>query len=152
MHLPGRHPSLPLSPQHRSCSLSGPNWSICTHCFPPLAPALPEGCLLTGLFGGTFRHYCWYWIPNRRCECSVLRLLSNPHPVTQLLVPLWKVLSAAARQTGYMSSVKLTGAESFRRQMSLSMVRKLYRGWHTTRSIVRASSFGFEPDWLWRPR
>lgn len=94
-----------------------------------------------------FRHYRWYCSPDRQM-CSVLRLLFAPHPVTQLLVPLWKVLSAAARHTGYILSVKLTGADSWRRQMSLSVVRKLYRGWHTARSMVRDSSFGFEPDWL----
>lgn len=44
--------------------------------------------------------------------------------MTQLLVPLWKVLFLEARHTGEISSVKLTGAASWRRQMSLSMVRK----------------------------
>lgn len=47
-----------------------------------------------------------------------------PHPVTQLLVPLWKVLFAAAKQIGCMSSVKFTGLDSFRRQMSLSKVKE----------------------------
>lgn len=43
-----------------------------------------------------------------------------PKPVTQELTPLKKVLPGAARQIGTMKSVKVTGEESCRRQMSLS--------------------------------
>lgn len=48
-----------------------------------------------------------------------------PQPVTQESVPLKKVLSDAARQTGRMKLLNVTGEESLRREMSLSLVEGL---------------------------
>ena len=45
-----------------------------------------------------------------------------PQPVIQVSTPSLKVLSEAARHTGTMKSLKVTGEESFRREMSLSLV------------------------------
>lgn len=45
-----------------------------------------------------------------------------PHPVIQTSVPALKTLPEAARQTGTMKLVKVTGDESCNRQMSLSKV------------------------------
>lgn len=63
---------------------------------------------------------------------NVIEMLSDPppdpmlpQPVTQESVPLWKVLPEAGRQTGRMKLVKVTGEESLRRVMSLSLVSEL---------------------------
>lgn len=62
----------------------------------------------------------------QNCKRKVMilfyNLLSKPKPVIQLLVPLWKVLFSEAKQIGWMSSEKVTGADSFRRHMSFSYV------------------------------
>lgn len=97
-------------------------------------------CLLKSVF-------CLWLFEYTRSPLSVI-----PQPVTQLLVPLWMVLFAEAKHTGDMLSVKFTGADSFRRHMSLSEIRKSYEGWQWDSLTPRSSSVGLEPDWLWRPR
>jgi len=48
-----------------------------------------------------------------------------PQPVTQVSMPLKKMLFEAARQTGAMKSVKVTDEDSLKRAMSLSLVSGL---------------------------
>lgn len=67
-------------------------------------------------------------------------------------MPLRMVLFAAARQMGEMYSVELTGADSFSRHMSLSLVEVSYDGWHVAWVTFRDTSLGLGPAWLMRPR
>ena len=61
------------------------------------------------------------WDPNYNLPPDPMR----PQPVTQEVTPLKKVLFEAARHTGMMKSLKKTGEESFKREMSLSFVALL---------------------------
>lgn len=47
--------------------------------------------------------------------------LTEPQPVTQLSVPLMNTLPLAAKHTGLIKSVNVTGEESLSRAMSLSL-------------------------------
>lgn len=81
---------------------------------------------------------------------KIRKCYSLSKTVTQLTVPLWKVLLFEAKAIVWMASEKLTGADSLRRQtLSFQCCSLLLQ---TKSSIVRFSSCGFSPNWFCTPR